>query len=183
MLYVGHALNSLDEFLMRFALEEAARAAARGDVPVGAILASGGRVLSTGSNRKDNDPTAHAEIVAIRDAAASLGTWNLSNCTLYVTVEPCPMCAGAIILARLSRLVFGCSDPRAGACGTLYDIVRDVRLNHRCAVRSGVLKEECAAMMTEYFLHRRAGRNKTLFMRGADVDENTVVRPPVHRRR
>lgn len=160
MLYVGRALSSRDEFFMRLALEEAARAAARGDVPVGAIVVSGGRVLSTGSNRKDNDPTAHAEIVAIRDAAASLGTWNLSNCTLYVTVEPCPMCAGAIILARLSRLVFGCFDPRAGACGTLYDIVRDGRLNHRCAVRSGVLKEECAGVMTEYFLNRRAGRRK-----------------------
>lgn len=159
-LSVENTLSSLDEFFMRRALEEAAQAAARGDVPVGAILVSGGRVLSTGSNRKENDPTAHAEIVAIRGGGSSLGTWNLGGCTLYVTVEPCPMCAGAIVLARISRLVFGCSDPRAGACGTLYDIVGDVRLNHRCAVRSGVLEEECARVMTEYFLNRRAARGK-----------------------
>ncbi|PKL02597.1 MAG: tRNA-specific adenosine deaminase [Synergistetes bacterium HGW-Synergistetes-2] len=143
---------------MRRALAEAASAAARGDVPVGALVVTGERLISTGSNRKENDPTAHAEILAMRGAAGSLGTWNLSGCTLFVTVEPCPMCAGAIVLARISRLVFGCSDPRAGACGTLYNIVRDTRLNHRCSVCSGVLDEECAAMMTEYFRNRRAAR-------------------------
>ncbi len=154
----GNVMRTQDEYFMRRALEEAASAAARGDVPVGALVVTEGRDISTGSNRKEDDPTAHAEILAMRGAAASLGKWNLRGCTLYVTVEPCPMCAGAIVLARISRLVFGCSDPRAGACGTLYDIVRDGRLNHRCAVRSGVLEEECAAMMTEYFRNRRTVR-------------------------
>ena len=155
----GNVMRTQDEYFMRRALEEAASAAARGDVPVGALVVTEGRGISTGSNRKEDDPTAHAEILAMRGAATSLGMWNLRGCTLYVTVEPCPMCAGAIVLARISRLVFGCSDPRAGACGTLYDIIRDGRLNHRCAVRSGVLEEECAAMMTEYFRNRRAVRN------------------------
>lgn len=154
------AVRLQDEYFMRRALAEAASAAARGDVPVGALVVTGERLVSTGSNRKENDPTAHAEILAMRCAAVSLETWNLGGCTLYVTVEPCPMCAGAIVLARISRLVFGCFDPRAGACGTLYDIVRDGRLNHRCAVRSGVLEGECAAMMTEYFRNRRAVRRK-----------------------
>ncbi|MDI9369543.1 MAG: nucleoside deaminase [Synergistaceae bacterium] len=145
-----------DERFMRLALEEAREAAARGDVPVGALVVSEGRVLARAGNRKSDDPTAHAEILAIREAAACLGGWNLSGCTLFVTVEPCPMCAGAIVLARIARLVFGCPDPRAGACGTLFDIVRDGRLNHRCRVESGVLEEECAEAMVAYFRERRA---------------------------
>ncbi len=140
---------------MRRALAEAAEASARGDVPVGAIVVYRGRILSAGSNRKEDDPTAHAEILAMRRAALSLGTWNLGGCTLFVTVEPCPMCAGAIVLARVSRLVYGCSDPRAGACGTLYDIVGDGRLNHRCPTVSGVLEQECAEMMIAFFGRRR----------------------------
>jgi len=143
------------------ALDEAAAAAARGDVPVGAAVVRDGEILSVCSNRKEADPTAHAEILAMRRAAVSLGTWNLRRCVLYVTVEPCPMCAGAVVLARISRLVFGCFDPRAGACGTLYDIVRDGRLNHRCSVVSGVLKEQCAGIMVDYFRRRRtAGRQQ-----------------------
>ncbi len=150
-----------DEHFMFRVLEEAAKAAARGDVPVGAAVVRDGAVLSLCSNRKEADPTAHAEILAMRDAALSLKTWNLRGCTLFVSVEPCPMCAGAIVLARISRLVFGCFDPRAGACGTLYDIVRDGRLNHRCSVVSGVLEEECAGIMVDYFRRRRiAGRQK-----------------------
>ncbi len=144
-----------DEHFMRLALGEAFSAAERGDVPIGALVVSEGRVLSSAGNRKDDDPTSHAEVLAIRRAAASLGSWNLNDCTLFVTAEPCPMCAGAIVLARLQRLVFGCFDPRAGACGTLYDIVRDGRLNHRCRVDSGVLEEECAELLVSYFRKRR----------------------------
>ena len=144
-----------DEYFMKLALTEAAEAARRGDVPVGALVVMEGHVLSAASNRKEKDPTAHAEILALRKAALLLDTWNLRGAELYVTVEPCPMCAGALVLSRISRLVFGCPDPRAGACGTLYDIVRDTRLNHRCAVRSGVLENECADLMTSFFRRRR----------------------------
>lgn len=144
-----------DEYFMKLALTEAAEAALRGDVPVGALVVMEGHVLSAASNRKEKDPTAHAEILALRKAALLLDTWNLRGAELYVTVEPCPMCAGALVLSRVSRLVFGCPDPRAGACGTLYDIVRDTRLNHRCAVRSGVLETECADLMTSFFRRRR----------------------------
>lgn len=147
-----------DEFFMQKALTEARLASSRGDVPVGALVVRDGEILSLESNRKEADPTAHAEILALRAAAAATGTWNLRGCTLYVTVEPCPMCAGAIVLARIDRLVYGCSDPRAGACGTLYDIPRDPRLNHRCYVTAGVLEEECSAAITDYFLRRRKSR-------------------------
>ena len=144
--------------LMGIALEQARAALATGDVPIGAVVAApDGRILAVGRNEREatGDPTAHAEVVAIRAAAAALGTWRLDGCTLAVTLEPCPMCAGAMVLARLRRLVFGCADPRAGACGTLFDIVRDARLNHRCLVRSGVLGEECARLLTGYFQRRR----------------------------
>ncbi len=151
----AHLAPGSDEWYMSLALDEALEAQARGDVPIGAVVMMDGRILSAASNRKERDPTAHAEILAIRRACESLGTWNLGGCTLFVTVEPCPMCAGAMVLARLRRLVFGCADPRAGACGTLFDIVRDARLNHRCLVRSGVLGEECARLLTGYFQRRR----------------------------
>ena len=147
-----------DERFMVLALEEARAAALRGDVPIAALVVRDGEVVSAGSNRKERDPTAHAEIIALRRAAEAAESWNLRGCTLYVTVEPCPMCAGALVLARVDRLVYGCADPRAGACGTLYDIVRDSRLNHRCAVRSGVLERECARLLTDYFLERRKSR-------------------------
>ena len=147
-----------DERFMVLALEEARAAALRGDVPIAALVVRDGEVVSAGSNRKERDPTAHAEIIALRRAAEAAESWNLRGCTLYVTVEPCPMCAGALVLARVDRLVYGCADPRAGACGTLYDIVRDSRLNHRCAVRSRVLERECARLLTDYFLERRKSR-------------------------
>jgi len=147
--------SSGDEYFMKIALTEAAEAVRRGDVPVGALVVMEGRVLSAASNRREKDPTAHAEILATRKEELLLGTWNLRGAELYVTVEPCPMCAGALVLSRISRLVFGCTDPRAGACGTLYDIVRDTRLNHRCIVRSGVLETECADLMTSFFSRRR----------------------------
>jgi tRNA(adenine34) deaminase len=151
-------MNDRDEPFMVMAMEEARAAARRGDVPIGALVVRDGNVISAGSNRKEKDPTAHAEILALRGAAGVLGSWNLRGCTLYVTVEPCPMCAGALVLARVSRLVYGCSDPRAGACGTLYDIVSDSRLNHRCAVRKGVFAEECARLLADFFIERRKGR-------------------------
>lgn len=147
-----------DAFFMMKALDEAVRASRRGDVPVGAAVVKDGKILSLASNRKEKDPTAHAEILAIRRAAEEAGAWNLRGCTLYATVEPCPMCAGAIVLARIDRLVYGCADPRAGACGTLYNITADSRLNHRCLVTKGVMEEECAAVLTDYFIERRKNR-------------------------
>lgn len=147
-----------DVRFMRSALDEARAASARGDVPVGALLVMAGDVLGRGSNRKDTDPTAHAEIQALREAAGTLGRWDLSGATLYVTLEPCPMCAGACVNARVSRVVFGATDPKAGAAGTLWDILRDGRLNHRCKVTSGVLAEECARVLQTYFAARREER-------------------------
>lgn len=145
------------ERYMRLALVEAGKAAACGEVPVGAVVVRDGEVVATAHNRRetDRDPTAHAEVLAIRSAAAALGAWRLSGCTLYVTIEPCPMCAGAIVLARIDELVFGAPDPKAGACGTLMDVVRDERLNHQVAVVRGVLAEECAGLMREFFSRRR----------------------------
>ena len=144
-----------DLVLMKRALDEARNAMSRGDVPVGALVASGGDILGWGGNVKSTDPTAHAEIQAIRMAAERLGSWNLRGCTLCVTLEPCPMCAGACVNARISRVVFGAGDPRAGAGGTLYNILRDTRLNHRCEVRTGVLAEESLRLLQTYFLARR----------------------------
>jgi len=145
------------EQYMRLALAEAREAALAGDVPVGAVIVRDGLVLATGRNRReaDGDPTAHAEMLAIRAAATALGAWRLAGCTLYVTIEPCAMCAGAIVLARIPELVFGAPDPKAGACGSLMDVVRDSRLNHQVAVTSGVLAAECAALIREFFAVRR----------------------------
>jgi len=138
---------------MRLALSEAGRAYEQGEVPVGAVVIRKGHVLGRGHNRieKLNDPTAHAEIIAISAAAESLGHPRLKGATIYVTIEPCPMCAGAIVLARLERLVYGARDPKAGACGTLYDITNDLRLNHRVEVSSGVLEKECSQMLSDFF--------------------------------
>ncbi|MBX5476525.1 MAG: tRNA adenosine(34) deaminase TadA [Clostridia bacterium] len=144
---------------MRRALELARRAADVGDVPVGAVIVSPeGAVLGEGYNRReaDGDPTAHAEVVALRQAARALGHWRLEGCTIYVTLEPCAMCAGALVLARVRRLVFGASDPKAGAVGSLYNIAQDARLNHRLEVTSGVLAEEAAALLRAFFRERRA---------------------------
>jgi tRNA(adenine34) deaminase len=135
-------------------------AAARGDVPVGAVVTGAdGGIIARGRNRReaDADPTAHAEIVAIREAARMLGTWRLAGCTLVVTLEPCTMCAGAVGAARLGRLVFGAADPKAGAVGSLWDVLRDRRLNHRPEVISGVLAAECGAVLREFFAERRGG--------------------------
>ena len=148
-----------DTAFMRLALDEARLALLRGDVPVGALVVDeNGNILGTGANVKTNDPTAHAEISAIRTAASALGRWNLNGCSLYVTLEPCPMCAGACVSARIRRVVFGASDPKAGAGGTLYNILRDTRLNHRCEIRPGVLSDESLRLLREYFSGRRKHR-------------------------
>lgn len=143
---------------MRRALDVAREALATGDVPVGAIvIASDGTVLGSGCNRReaDGDPTAHAELVAMRAAAARVGEWRLEDCTLVVTLEPCTMCAGAIVNARVGRLVYGADDPKAGAVGSLWDVVRDRRLNHRPEVVAGVLADECGELLRAFFAEHR----------------------------
>jgi tRNA(adenine34) deaminase len=143
---------------MRLALEQAVLTEASADVPVGAIVVDAdGGVVGVGRNAREltGDPTAHAEVLALRAASAALGTWRLSGCTLVVTLEPCTMCAGALVLARVSRVVFGASDPKAGAVGSLWDVVRDRRLNHRPEVISGVLAEECGSVLRAFFEGRR----------------------------
>lgn len=157
-----------DLYFMSQALLEAERALARGDVPVGAVLVREGTILATGSNMKTTDPTAHAEIQVIRKAAEDFENWNLRGCDLYVTLEPCAMCAGAAVNARLRRIVFGAEDPRAGAVGTLYDIPRDTRLNHRCEVRGGVLEVPCAEILREYFRRRRGKARDGFVSSGAN---------------
>ncbi|SEG82851.1 tRNA(adenine34) deaminase [Thermomonospora echinospora] len=145
---------------MRLALAEARLAMDDGDVPVGAVvLDATGQVIAAGHNEREltADPTAHAEVVALRAAAARLGGWRLAGCTLVVTLEPCTMCAGAAVLARVERIVYGAVDLKAGAVGSLWDVVRDRRLNHRPEVIAEVLAEECGAVLTEFFARRRAG--------------------------
>jgi tRNA(adenine34) deaminase len=146
-----------DEELMRLALEEAGRAAASGDVPVGAVVARREEVLARAGNARERlgDPTAHAETLALRAAAAALGSWRLEGCTMVVTLEPCAMCAGALVLARVDRLVFGAPDPKAGFVGSLGDLVRDPRLNHAVTVESGVLEAEASELLREFFRDRR----------------------------
>lgn len=146
-----------DTRAMDIALEEAALAAQEGEVPVGAVVVHDGVIIARARNRKEtaNDPVGHAEIVAIRAAAQLLGRWRLTGCTLVVTLEPCPMCAGAIVHARMDRLVFGTRDPRTGAAGSLMDLVRDPRLNHRAEVVEGILGDRCSMMLKSFFAERR----------------------------
>ena len=151
-------VGSDDSIRMRQALELATATGERGEVPVGAVLVRDGAVIGTGANCVEGgrDPTCHAEMLAIRQAAGTLGAWRLTGCTLYVTLEPCCMCAGAIVWSRLERLVFGAPDPKAGACGSLRNVVQDERLNHRCAVTGGVLEVESAALLRAFFAGIRA---------------------------
>ena len=146
-----------DLTFMQIALEEAARAAAVGEVPIAALIVQDGRVLAQAHNHRElwQDPTAHAEVIAIRAAAAALGTWRLTDTTLYVTVEPCSMCIGAIILARVSRVVFGAWDQKAGACGSLFDLPSEPKLNHRVAVTGGILEQESQALIQKFFKNLR----------------------------
>ncbi len=145
------------ERLMRAAVAQARLAEAMGDVPIGAVIARGGEIIAAAHNRRviDADPTAHAEMLAIRSAAESVGDWRLTGCTIAVTLEPCPMCAGAIVLARLDRLIYGAADPKAGAVETLYRICSDDRLNHRVEITSGVLADECSRLMSDFFRRQR----------------------------
>lgn len=138
---------------MRLALAEANKALAKGDVPIGAIIVRDDVIVGTGYNRReaDHDATAHAEIVAIRQASAALGRWRLDDCTLYVTLEPCPMCAGAIVLARIPRVIYATPDPKAGAAGSIIDLLRHPRLNHRVDVQGGLLAGEAAAQLRAFF--------------------------------
>lgn len=147
---------------MRLALEEARRAPEHGDVPIGAVVVRDGAVLARAHNRRevDGDATAHAELIAIREASRVIGHWRLEGVTLYCTLEPCAMCAGAMVLARLPRLVYGAHDPKAGAGGSLMDLLNHPRLNHRVAVTGGVLAEECAAVIVEFFAKLRAQGQK-----------------------
>jgi tRNA(adenine34) deaminase len=143
---------------MELALREAEQAYRRKEVPIGAVAVHNGRIIGRGYNQIESlqDPTAHAEMIAITAAATNLGSRRLEDCTLYVTLEPCTMCAGAIVLSRLARLVFGAADPKGGACGTLYNIVQDERLNHRVELTGGVLEERCAAILKDFFTKVRS---------------------------
>lgn len=142
---------------MKLAIEQARVADENGDVPIGAVIIHNDTIIAKAYNQREQlkDPTAHAEIIALTQAAAYLKSWRLNGCTMYVTLEPCPMCAGALVLARIDRLVYGCDDPKAGACGTLYDIVRDDRLNHRLQVTAGVLADDCSKLLQNFFQKRR----------------------------
>jgi tRNA(adenine34) deaminase len=146
-----------DERMMRLALEEARTSLGHGDVPIGAVVSRGDEVLAAAGNQRElaADPTAHAEILALRAAAAAVRSWHLEGCTLTVTLEPCAMCAGAAVLSRLDRLVFGAADPKAGFAGSLGNLVQDPRLNHVVSVRDGVLAEECGDLLRTFFRERR----------------------------
>ena len=147
----------LDEHFMRLAIREAERALEHEDVPVGAVIVRDGEVAGIGHNERElrQDPTAHAELLAIREAARALGSWRLLECVLYVTLEPCAMCAGAIVLARLPRVIYGASDPKAGAAGSVLDVLREPRLNHRPEVAAGLLADVSAALLRGFFGSRR----------------------------
>ena len=146
-----------DDYFMRLALREAERALEHDDVPIGAVVVRGGEVLGTGHNERElrQDPTAHAEMIALREAARAESSWRVLDAVLYVTLEPCAMCAGAIVLARVPRVVFGASDPKAGACGSVLDVLGEPRLNHRPVVAGGLLGEECGALLSAFFAARR----------------------------
>jgi len=150
-------LAEQDEQFMRPAIDAAHIAEENGDVPIGAVIVHKDTIIAKAYNQREQlqDPTAHAEIIALTQAAAALETWRLNGCTMYVTLEPCCMCAGALVLARIDRLVYGCDDPKAGACKSLYNIVQDKRLNHRLEVIAGVLADECSELLQAFFAKKR----------------------------
>lgn len=152
--------SQIDQHFMRLALAEAAAAAVEDEVPIGAVIVHEGQVLAAAHNQREQlrDPTAHAEMIAITQAATTLDSWRLENCTLYVTLEPCPMCAGAIVQSRVKRVVYGADDPKAGAVKTLYQLLEDTRLNHRAEVAAGVLAEECSRVLSEFFQQKRLAK-------------------------
>ncbi|MCJ7729074.1 MAG: tRNA adenosine(34) deaminase TadA [Sedimentisphaerales bacterium] len=153
---------SVDEQYMRIAIDQARIAKENGDVPIGAVIVHNDQIIAKAYNQREQlqDPTAHAEIIALTQAAAALENWHLNGCTMYVTLEPCCMCAGALVLARIDRLVYGCDDPKTGAIKSLYNIVSDERLNHRVEVTSGVLADECSQILQEFFAQRRTKTNE-----------------------
>ena len=155
-----------DEDFMRMALAEAEKAAACGETPIGAVLVIDGEVIAAAHNMRETwqDPTAHAESIVLREASAGLGRWRLSDATLYVTLEPCLMCAGALVLARIGRLVYGCRDPKAGALGSVYDVVRDGRLNHVYRITPGVLEADCRETLRVFFEKLRISKNSSEFI-------------------
>lgn len=163
-----------DEQGMRAALREAERSAERDEVPVGCVIVHDGLVVGRGHNQVEGlrDATAHAEILAIGAASSALGSWRLTDCTLYVTLEPCAMCSGAIILARVARLVYGAPDPKAGACGSVLDVIHERRLNHRVTVEPGILAQECGEVLKRFF----AGKRKRA--RGASEADATAAEGP-----
>jgi tRNA(adenine34) deaminase len=154
--------NKQDEHYMLEAIKAAEIAEENGDVPIGAVVVYENQVIGRAYNQREqlNDPTAHAEIIALTQAAAFIESWRLHGCTIYVTLEPCAMCAGALVLGRLDRLVYGCDDPKAGACKSLYNIVQDERLNHRLEVTSGVLADECSELLQRFFQRRRSDNDQ-----------------------
>jgi tRNA(adenine34) deaminase len=155
-------MTNLDEQYMKMAIDQAFIAEENGDVPIGCVIVFEGRIVAKAYNQREQlrDPTAHAEIIALTQAAEAVGSWRLHGCTVYVTLEPCPMCAGALVLARVDRLVYGCDDPKTGAVRSLYNIVQDDRLNHRVEVTPGVLADACTAQLQDFFRRRRS-ENKT----------------------
>ncbi|MBN1796815.1 MAG: tRNA adenosine(34) deaminase TadA [Sedimentisphaerales bacterium] len=154
--------NTIDQNYMRLAIKQAEIADENGDVPIGAVIVHNNQVIAKAYNQREQlkDPTAHAEIIALTQAAAALGSWRLNGCTIYVTLEPCTMCAGALVLARIDRLVYGCDDPKTGAIKSLYNIVQDNRLNHFVEVTAGVLEEDCSALLSDFFTRRRNENNQ-----------------------
>jgi tRNA(adenine34) deaminase len=155
---LGSAAQPVDEQYLRNALDLAREAVKRNEVPIGAVVVRNGAIIAAAANRtvRDQDPTAHAELLAIREASSRLDRWRLDDCTLYVTLEPCAMCAGAMVLSRLKRVVFGAWDEKAGMAGSVGDLLRHPRLNHRPEVRAGVLAEECAALLSDFFARHRS---------------------------
>jgi len=155
-------MGPMHEHFMKMALEEAELALREDEVPIGAVIVHGGRVIARAHNQRErlHDPTAHAEMIAITQAAEAVRSWRLDDCTLYVTLEPCPMCAGAIVQARIPTVVYGAADPKAGAVRTLFHLLDDPRLNHRCLIVSGVLAEPCGQILTRFFQQQRQMRRK-----------------------
>ncbi len=154
------AAVEIDKHFLALAIEEARLALISGDVPVGALVVHGGEVIARAHNRReaDNDPTAHAEVLALREAARNLGCWRLTGCTVYITKEPCVMCAGAMMSARVGRVVYGAPDPKYGAAWSVFNILDDERLNHRCEVSSGIMADECLELLSSFFGPKRPGR-------------------------
>lgn len=149
------------QHFMRYALREAETAFEKGEIPVGCVIVHKGEIIAKAHNQREmlQDPTAHAEMIALTAASEHIGSWRLHDCDMYVTLEPCSMCAGALVLARLTKLFYGASDPKAGACGTLYNIQDDPRLNHRVETHSGILEYECSTILTDFFKQRRTKAN------------------------